>query len=107
MDGCAPHLGRNCVQSEGCNAYTRGPCHRDDLLFSEFRVQILTLWVFPCELQERNESTVIKSADFSVHDYNSLIILRNIRAVMTQCHSVLNQFSPVGGQEQSSMTSWS
>lgn len=36
MGGCALHLGRNCVQSDGCNVNTPGPCHSDDRLFSEF-----------------------------------------------------------------------
>lgn len=35
MNGCAPHLGRTCVQSEGCNVYTP-PFYKDDLFFSEF-----------------------------------------------------------------------
>lgn len=42
MDGCAPHLGRDCVQSEGRTVYAAGPCHRDDLLFSEFGSKFLT-----------------------------------------------------------------
>lgn len=61
MDGCAPHLGKDCVQSEGRNVFTPRPCHMDDLLFSEFGSMFLTLKTYT---KKRN-----KKSWFSVHGY--------------------------------------